>query len=180
MQRNKRIVLMSHCLLNVNAKVQGLATYRGALQEALDFIQETGAGVVQLPCPEMTYCGLRRWGQTVEQYDTPFYQGHCEAISQDISRQVNEYLRNGYTVIGVIGLDGSPSCGVDLTWSGDCCGMDHHVEGLLAKGQGVLMRSLKQQFDRIGIHIPFVGLDEENPAASIGKLEHLKGQLEKK
>ncbi len=54
--RAGKLVLLSHCLLNVNAKVYGLAKYEGALAGLTGFLVEEGFGIIQLPCPEMG-CG---------------------------------------------------------------------------------------------------------------------------
>jgi hypothetical protein len=32
-----------------------------------------------------------------------------------VARQVDDYLRSGFTVLGIVGVDGSPSCGVART-----------------------------------------------------------------
>jgi predicted secreted protein len=50
MLRDKKIVLLSHCFLNVNAKVYGLANYQGALEDLIRFLLAEGFGLIQLPC----------------------------------------------------------------------------------------------------------------------------------
>jgi len=82
MKRSKKLVLLAHCILNVNSKVVGLAQYAGALEDLVCGHIRRGSGLIQLPCPETTFLGLKRWGMTREQYDTPFYRSHCRNILQ--------------------------------------------------------------------------------------------------
>ena len=75
-----------------------------------------GAGIVQLPCPESTCLGMNRWGMSRDQYDHPSYRSHCRRpLLLPTVDQLAGFARAGYEIIGVIGVDGSASCGVTLT-----------------------------------------------------------------
>ncbi len=52
MRRSKKIVLISHCILNVNSKVEGLAQYENNSLELVKYLIENKFGIIQLPCPE--------------------------------------------------------------------------------------------------------------------------------
>jgi hypothetical protein len=80
MQRKKKILLVSHCILNQNTVIEGEARALGAIPSAVDWIKEQGFGVVQLPCPEFTYLGLGRPPMTYEQYNHDAYRSHCKRI----------------------------------------------------------------------------------------------------
>ncbi|GBF35608.1 hypothetical protein DCCM_4737 [Desulfocucumis palustris] len=82
-------------------------------------LMEKQIGIIQLPCPEMVVYGIKRWGHVREQFDTLFFREKCQDIIKPITYQLLDYVKNGYKVIGIIGVDGSPSCGVNLTCSGD-------------------------------------------------------------
>ena len=49
--RNKKIVLISHCLCNTNSKVSGFSPRPACEQDLLNVIFENGYGIIQLPCP---------------------------------------------------------------------------------------------------------------------------------
>ena len=51
-QRGKRVVFLSHCLLNENTRYLGGACRAGCVPEVLDACVELGLGIVQMPCPE--------------------------------------------------------------------------------------------------------------------------------
>jgi predicted secreted protein len=114
-KRSKKVAIVAHCLLNQNAKVNGFAFFPAMIKPLIDILHSNNFGVIQLPCPETTFSGTRRWWYVREQYDTPGYRAHCKRILEPIVSQVAEYQKEGYNVV-IIGLDGSPSCGVK--WSG--------------------------------------------------------------
>lgn len=166
MKRSKRIVVMCHCLLNSNSKISGLSFYDGALLPVVNKHLATGAGIIQLPCPEMTYLGLKRWGMTKDQYDTPFYRRHCIEILTPYVDQIIEYIQNGYNIEGVVGVDGSPSCGVRFTCEGYCGGMidkEHPQSSQEVEGEGVFIRELSTLLKQNNISLLFDAINENNP-----------------
>ena len=55
-ERSRRVVLVSHCLLNENTRYAGGATRPGAVVEIVDELMAAGYGIHQLPCPERVAC----------------------------------------------------------------------------------------------------------------------------
>ena len=182
MKRGKEIVVVSHCVLNSNAKVEGLSEYSGVLSEVVDIIVQRGAGIIQLPCPEMFIYGIKRWGHVKEQFDTPHFRNQCKELINPIVQQLVNYKNNGYDIIGLIGIDGSPSCGVNKTCSGDWGGEFMENGGMsykamekiqnfkFADGPGVLMEEIKEEFHKNGIDIPFMAIDEMDTGRNIAQI----------
>ncbi len=110
MRRNKRILLVSHCILNQNTVIENEARAEGAILSATEWAMKEGFGIVQLPCPEFTFLGLNRPSMTYEQYNTPEYRKHCREIWLSVLSQAKEYLENGYEMTGLLGIQSSPSC----------------------------------------------------------------------
>jgi len=168
--RSRRYVLISHCLLNVNSKVDGYGLYPGALEPLVLPLIKSGIGIFQLPCPEATFAGARRWGMTVEQYDIPAYRRHSISLLEHVVDQVEDDLANGVSILGVVGVDGSPSCGVDCTCYGYTGGMiggsDAVARSLdsvkMGPGRGVFMKVLSEMLEERGIVLPFAAVDEES------------------
>lgn len=157
---------MCHCLLNSNSKISGLSFYSGALLPVVNKYLATGAGIIQLPCPEMTYLGLKRWGMTREQYDTPFYRRHCIEILTPYVDQILEYIHNGYSVESVVGVDGSPSCGCRFTCEGYCGGMidaERPQSSQEVPGKGIFIRELSNMLNEDDISLQFDAINENNP-----------------
>lgn len=171
MKRSKKMVLVSHCLLNVNSKVEGLATSTACVRNIVDYLLDSDFGIIQMECPELTCMGIKRWGQSIDQYDNPFYEEHCDKIAINIVNMVRNYTKNGYEIKYVIGIDGSPTCGVDLTSTGNCGGENITFDNFRTqKGSGMLMKAIKNRAKNFGLDLTFVGLNEECPEESIKKL----------
>lgn len=179
MQRSKKILIISHCLLNVNSKVYKLANYEGAISELIAPLMQNGYGFIQLPCPEMLAFGIKRWGQVKEQYDTPYYRKHAKKLLEPIIDQLLDYHKNGYTLCGCIGVDGSPNCGVFKTcsadnWEGEIGAIQtmSALEGLLGTlkeipAGGILIEEFQSLLNQNNLNLPFYAVDESNPNLSI-------------
>lgn len=170
MKRSKKIVVISHCLLNVNAKVEGLAVERACAKKLIQYLIENDYGMIQLPCAEMDMCGINRWGQVKSQLDHPNYRRRCRELMQPVVCQIEDYISNGYQIEAVIGVDGSPTCGVNRTcigeWRGEIGEQYHTMEkaasGRMSPEAGVMMEVLREMLRDSNISIPFYALDEES------------------
>ncbi|MBU8919053.1 CD3072 family TudS-related putative desulfidase [Neobacillus sp. 114] len=110
MQRSKQILIVSHCILNQNTVIPDEARAAGAVISAVEWAMKQGYGLLQLPCPEFTFLGLDRPPMTYEQYNTPEYRKHCREILKPVLSQAEDYIKNGYEIAGILGIQSSPSC----------------------------------------------------------------------
>ena len=163
MKRSKSILIVCHCLLNANAVVPPLAEYEGLRWDVLKDYIKAGTGFLQLPCPETTYLGMHRWGMTKEQYDCANYREHCRRILEAPLLEIQAFLQAGYQIIGVMGVKGSPSCGVDQTcygYTGGGLSLDGIAEQIkvlkLGPGSGVFIEVLKSRLATEGINLDFL------------------------
>lgn len=171
MQRGKKAVIVSHCLLNANAKVKPLALYPGVLCAALDRFIKNGFGLIQLPCPETTYLGINRWGMCKEQYDHPNFRQHCRNILIPSVDLIDALSASGCEISCLIGVDGSPNCGVNRIPSGLTGGVIRSFEDVepqlkefqLTEGIGVFMEVFKGMLQERNLFLPFKAVDEHNP-----------------
>jgi len=174
MKRAKKIVIVSHGLLNVNSKVEGIATDKGCVKNVVTALIERNYGIYQMPCPEHICLGIKRWGQSVEQYNNPFYVEHCENLAHTIINEICDYVNNGYEVKYLIGMDGSPTCGVNKTFKGDLGGISldraNHREFTVENGQGVFMKVLKEKALEKNINLEFLGISEADPSGSLEEI----------
>jgi predicted secreted protein len=109
-----KVAFLAHCLLNQNAKVIGGAKRPGMWEPVIDLLLDRGWTIRQMPCPELAFGGTRRFWAVREQYDTPVFRAHCRRLATPVATQIRADLADGARVI-VIGIDGSPSMGVELT-----------------------------------------------------------------
>ena len=174
LKRNKKIILLAHCILNVNAKVHGLAVEPAGCRTIVSSLMDHGFGIIQLPCVEQSCFGINRWGQVKRQLDFPGFHAKSRALLQPVIEQVLDFQRNGYQIAAVVGLDGSPSCGVNFTCSGDWGGEIGEGYDLPAKiaslstlpEAGVMMDVLREMLAEVDLIIDFLGIDESDPAAA--------------
>lgn len=134
MQRSRKILVASHCVVNQNAVVEGEARSPGIMKAAVDWTYEQGYGLFQLPCPEFTFLGPERPPMTVEEYDTPEFRRHNRSILLPAVEQLKTYQDYGYTIVGGLGIAGSPSCD---------------------PGRGVFMRDFLELAAEVGVNIDF-------------------------
>ena len=116
----KKIIFVSHCILNTASKV---VLYNQTDMDAEENLRkkfmhkaiDQEVQIIQLPCPEFTLYGPKRWGHVSNQFDNTFFRDHCRKILAPCIQQLKEYLANEdwFEVLGIVGVDGSPSCGVD-------------------------------------------------------------------
>lgn len=178
-KRSKRVILLAHCILNQNAKLDRCAHYPGAIREAAQLLIDSGVGLIQMPCPELACLGLARQaiaeGQaTVEEEDTRIAvrmaeeraKDLCLGIAESLVSQVEEYQRNGFKVLGAVGINGSPTCGVETSWS----------DNRETEEMGVFLRILFAGFERRGIVIPMRGIKAYEPERAAQAISELLGK----
>ena len=154
-----KIVFVAHCILNTASKVVMFNKDDMAAEEALrrKFLEKAigeGIQIIQFPCPEFTLYGPKRWGHVSNQFDNVFFRKHCRSILEPFIDQLKEYCLNGdrFRVLGIVGVDGSPSCGVDYTCKADWYGSFEERENLnetletcqMVSGKGVFMDELAE------------------------------------
>jgi len=173
-KRSQKIVVVAHCILNQNARVFGIAWRPGMILEIIEVLKAHGVGVVQMPCPELTYAGLNRWSHTKEQYATPMFRRHCEQIATSITDQIQEYLKNGFNVYAILGVDGSPTCGVNETsvgFKGGDVEKATRLKACFVEGSGVFIEELRAELEKRGISIPMRGVRDKRLKEDVAWLE---------
>jgi predicted secreted protein len=162
--RSRRVVFVAHCLLNQNAKVEGLATYPGAVEPLIAQLLDAGVGFVQMPCPEAALLGLTRplGSDTREQYDTHDYRETCRKIAARVVEEIAAYRASGYRVCCILGVEGSPSCAVACVPR-----LRGKGERVLEPGEGIFVEALRRELDRAGIDVPMLGIPEVEEAGDL-------------
>lgn len=110
MHREKRILFTAHCILNQNAVIREWERAKGGFNAIIQKILENNIAITQLPCPEFTFLGEDRPPMTKQEYNTEAYRKHSREILGMIVKQFEEYLDHGYEIVGILGIQGSPSC----------------------------------------------------------------------
>lgn len=169
----KKLLFVSHCILNAAAKV---ATDEADLAEEfrqrdllLDAVKEKGVYMIQLPCPEFIMYGAQRWGHVKNQFMHPHFKHECAKMLEPVLMQIEEYKRypEEFNIIGIVSVEGSPSCGMNLTcrgeWGGEFCSIEEteaKVNGLeMVNEPGVMMELLRDELSRRGLEVQIVSIE---------------------
>jgi predicted secreted protein len=152
-KRSGKIAIVAHCILNQNSRVFGLAKRSSAIAEIVKFLTLNDMGIIQMPCPELTYAGVLRQSQTKNQYDNAKFRSHCKKIAEETVAQIQEYSKGKIKAKIIIGVDGSPSCGI--------------------ADSGILIEELKFTLKEKGLTVPFYGIRYERLSKDLTKLRKL-------
>ena len=174
--RSRRVIFLAHCALNQNAISDGTAVAPALLEEALEAIRRAGdVGIVQMPCPELLCLGLDRGDPlgaerpvTVENTRIRAALGaegprqRLEELAEQVACQIRQYQDSGFQVLGIVGMNRSPSCGVDTTSDG----------GREVAGQGLFVGRIAALLAQEGRSVPLLGLrgEEETALAALAAL----------
>jgi len=164
MERGKKIVFISHCLLNQNAKAMGKEKSRGTIKEIIELISESGIGIVQLPCPQLEFNGgLNRRAKDKNHYDNKKFRSDCKKMATMTLKQIENYLAKSYSVVGILGVELSPTCAVHQLQNGT----------RISPGKGVLMEELEMEMRKKRFQVPIVGVNLNNIFSSVEKVQSL-------
>lgn len=134
--------VVAHCLLNPYTRVKGL--------KAPEFHLRPESPLIQLPCPEVLYMGLDRWAVTRNQLDVPEFRRFCRSLITHYADLVEMLARKGAR-IKIVGVAGSPNCGVRTTSTGYEGGRVQECEHSHVSGRGIFMEELLAELERRGI-----------------------------
>jgi len=164
MERSKKVIFVSHCLLNQNARPIRGEKYPGSVKDLLEIFAEAGIGIVQLPCPQLEFNGgLDRKLKSKNAYDTKGYRNFCHKVSSKLIKQVENYIKEDYKVIGILGVEFSSTCGVHQVKDGR-----RNVPG-----KGILIEELEAEMEKKNFQVPVVGVNLNNIFNSIERVRSL-------
>ena len=188
--RSKKVVFLSHCLLNQNTRYLGGACERGATPLVVRECLERGYGIVQMQCPEQ-----RAWGGVLKRHLLRYYgsQGTLlyrtrdlvlpillwytrlvyRRLARQVAKEVADYTTSGFEVVGIVGVNGSPSCGTvqtigfrqslqlvaNLTPAATRHDMNAIVLRSLTPGRGLFTDALQRETKRLGLNVPHFAFD---------------------
>lgn len=135
-------VVIGHCLLNPLARIKGA---RPSLP-----LDVKGANVIQLPCPEAMFFGMRRREITRDQLDHPAYRRFCRELFTPFADLLEDLAASGIK-IKIIGVHKSPSCGVEITSVGGEPGKVKEFHHSHAPGPGVFMDEIMKELKKRGV-----------------------------
>lgn len=180
----KNIILLSHCLLNPHSQVRA-EKERESMEPLLTWLTKNKIGIIQMACPETEVCGLRRWGHVREQFDNINYRKACRSMVSQKADEVSEYINNGCRLLAVVGIDGSPSCGINFScssedWGGEISSIKDFtkIKNInYPRIPGIYMEELKKIFFENSITTNFIAYSSRDKVNAL--IKNLESILKK-
>jgi predicted secreted protein len=160
-KRSGKIVVVSHCILNVHSLEDNLAIYPGMEEEVVELLIKKGAGIYQIPCPEIALSGIFRKALPKESYEHPKIRKAYRKLADEIAQTLRSYTKKGYEISAVIGAEASPTCGIDIIgrWKKNIEGKREFPRDVeFVPGMGVFMEEFKVCLETIDVHPAWVGI----------------------
>lgn len=187
MEKNiSNLIFVCHCVFNKASKVYEGKTLEPKEEEIarVKFLKEAlenNINLIQLPCPEFIMYGSERWGHSRCQFNNPIFKENCRELLKPYILQIKTYLSNKekFNVLGIVGIEGSPSCGVNISfdgkWGGEFSSIDSLRE-MLNKGdienkKGIFIEVLSELLEENQIKLPIVGLNNGTLSKLINPLD---------
>lgn len=199
-KRKGKIVYVSQCILNQNLRFPGIAVAAGACTEVVELFLRSGIGIEPIPCLErlgwggvsrkdyfryqpliLKYAHTRLFGLIKPVITLWLYRYRllCTREARKIVRQIADYIQSGYSVIGIVAVNDSPTDGVtktidlsraalrlasmgvsrELMNNPNLEAMRKILEELCEEGTGIFIAGLKKELKRKKIPVRIVGYD---------------------
>jgi predicted secreted protein len=189
-ERSRKVMFVSHCILNENVRYLGGAFRKNGVNEIIDELQKQGIGIVQMKCPEQM-----AWGGVQKRYLLFAYglknsmplayalrkplislflwhtKRKYRKLAKQVASEIEDYFKSGFDVVGILGIDGSPSCGVNKILDFEksfeyLASIDvenlkpnkmnaHLYRNCISSGNGFFIAALKKELQKRDIKIRF-------------------------
>ena len=153
MEENK-VVFVPHCILNPAIRKNSKST-----KEIIELFTKSDIGIIQLPCPESEYNGkLVKQSKNKEKYRV-----HCKKLSLKVMKDIRKYLDANYKVLGILGVEFSPTCGVYRINNGK-----RNVPG-----KGIFIEELENEMQKNNFQVPLITTNLQNIFSTLEKMSLL-------
>lgn len=165
MDRSKKVVFVSHCLLNQNTRASKQEKFPGIVKDIVELFMEADVGIVQLPCPQIVHNGggIDRKFKSGKFLCENGYRTECKKMSISIIKQIEKYLKEDYNVVGIVGVEFSPTCAVHRVNNGR----------KNVPGKGILIEELETKMQKKNFQVPIIGVNLNNVYSSIDKIQSM-------
>lgn len=155
-ERARKVIFIAHCWLNINTRFPQGAAFPGANTPLIKTMLDSGLGIIQMPCPEYHALGLEKYdyGKVILE---PLREKFRE-VAQVVVTQIKDYLAFGFDIVGILGMNPSPSCGVNVSkGKGTMLGTSRDTSE--KEENGIYIDELKKLLNENGLEdIPIFGV----------------------
>ncbi len=190
--RDRRVIFLNNCLLNQISRAPGVAYREGASTELIQLILDNGLSIEQLPCLECIGIGgvsRKSFDRYLPLFSNSIKHGWfsilklilkvwlinferlCKKEARKVVDRMEDYLTEGYTILGVVGMNDSPTCGVTKTLdlieytrrlviSKDTGSTPKQIiQETLMDGTSFFIGSLMKEMEKRGLDVKVIGFE---------------------
>jgi len=152
----KRVIMLAHCILNGFCDLD--VSDNTLRREVMDVIDKEDTGVIQLPCPELCYQALERTSIEPGDSRSGKYEEYCRDLLADLFKTLREYHKHDVEILGMLGIENSPSCSAE-------------------DDSSIMCRIIKEELEKSGIEAKIISDIPESAEARHDYIKMLSDEL---
>jgi len=165
MLRSKKHILVPYCALSQGIRAEGIVRhYPAVVTDVINYLIEKEINIMQMPCPELFFDGIKRQPCGKPNYDNLRNRRVCREVATEVVKMILLIKKGGYEVIGILGVNYSPSCAVDFIG---------YKRPDKMPGTGIYIEELKKVLKENGLNVPFIGIENYDINSTMQKLRKL-------
>jgi len=168
-KRSTKHILVPYCALAQGIRAKGIVKhYPAVVKDVIEYLIQEEINIMQMPCPELFFDkeqngGINRQPCGKSRYDTENNRKVCRRCAVDVVNMIRLFQSGGYDIIGILGVNYSPSCAVDLIRFDE-------------KGTGIYIEELQKVLNENSLSIPFIGIENGKIDKTIRRLKEIISQ----
>ena len=118
--RSKKFIFVPFCLMAQAYQAQGIVKYewKSSIKPIMQLLIDNDINIIQMPCTEASFNdSLIREPKGLSKYNTLEFNEHCQKKADKVIEEIKSIISSGYEVIGVLGIEQSPSCCVNYIYT---------------------------------------------------------------
>lgn len=162
--RSKKFVFVPFCLMAQAYQAQGIVKYewKSSIKPIMQLLLDNDINIIQMPCTEATFNNaLIREPMGISKYNTEEFNAHCKEKADEVVNQIKNIINSGYEVIGILGIEQSPSCCVNYIYTNK--GNE--------KRKGIYIEKIYEGIKKY--NIPIIGINRKYIRKSLEELEKI-------
>jgi len=168
--------VLAHCLLNKSTRWwqdgKSIERNMGLVEQVVSFALKNKIGIVQMPCPEFTFCGNPRPPRTKDEYEAlPGFKEHCRKIADLVAEQLKILTsmsrKPRIRILAVIGIKNSPSCATNSVLRK----INDKIQ--CSREKGVFIEILEKKMLKFGLKPLFLEFNFDRPSEIVKELNKI-------
>jgi predicted secreted protein len=165
MKRSKKHILVPYCALSQGIRADSIVQhYPAVVKEVIEYLIKKDINIMQMPCPELFFDGIRRPPCGKSQYDNQKNRKICREVASRVVDMIKLIQSGGYEIIGILGVNYSPSCAVDYIG---------YKRPDKIPGTGIYIEELVKVLKENNLSIPLIGIENYNIDSTMQQLKNL-------